>query len=189
MSAMDEIRVPRAGLEWISDAFHGPAPACTLHQVPSGVIFDAVALTSAFGRAVLDRLIDEGRHSGPVILDGIRHRVVFLVAPGAEPDLELLRIENRIPRPLPMEVTGLGGAVRLPALVTRQDAVRRWLIAPRSRTPRLTDLEDLATTVGECVRQRLSQTAHPALSLHSVQTEFPAPDWCSWSAARSAFSA
>jgi hypothetical protein len=186
---MDEIRVPRAGLEWISGAFQDRDRVRALREVPSGVIFDAVALTAAFGRAVLERLIDQGRHSGPVIMDGIQHRVVFLTPPGAEPDLELLRVENHIPRRLPMEVTGLGATVRLPALVTRQDAIRRWLVAPRSRTPRLTGLEDLVTTVGECVRQRLTQAAHPAQSLHSVRAAPPASDWCSWSAARSAFSA
>lgn len=180
---MDEIRVPRCGLEWISGAFGDRTNVFALREVPCGVIFDAIALTATFGKAVLDRLIDERRHPGPVMLDGIRHRVVFLVNPGAEPELDLLRVENRIPQPLPLDVAGLGASVRLPAPVTDQDAPRRWLIAPRSRTPRLTSLEDLATTVGEWVRQRVSR-GELARPFQSMQRR-----WDSSSAVRSAFSA
>jgi hypothetical protein len=163
---MDNIRIPECGLQWISDGLTGLGLANGARfgpmEVPAGVLFDAVELTSVFGRAVLDRLIDDRRQVGPVIMDGIRHRVLFLVAPGVEAQLELLRIEYRIPAGIPIGVSGLGQLVRLPAPVTRQDAQRRWLIAPRSRLPQLTTIEDLLEAVTGCVRQRIGEARRGA---------------------------
>jgi hypothetical protein len=143
---MDSIRVPDSALEWIADALAGSA-RCRRRfgspQVPTGVTFDAVAFGTVEGTAVLNRLLDDRRHVGPVVKDG--GRVLFLVAPSGENGLERRRIEHRVPHPL--DVSGAGRTVRLPPPVTLPDAPRRWLIAPRSRQPRLTAVDDLLTAV------------------------------------------
>ncbi|MFP3992205.1 bifunctional DNA primase/polymerase [Streptomyces sp. E11-3] len=144
------------GLAWLASATPYPRSTLALWDsrptapvvLPCGSTFDVVSVPAVFGRAMLDRLWDDGPGTGPVAAH--RGRTLLFAAPGTAQRLpSLLEWEEWSPEvPLPL-CHGTGDAVTVPPLVTDPDAAStrrldsRWLVAPDTRHPWLPGAEAL----------------------------------------------
>jgi hypothetical protein len=110
---------------WLTPAGAVPARGGRVLLLPCGVLFDAVRTPVALGMPVLNRLLaesDDAELLGPVLWDGYRDLLYWLVSPGATDDY-----------PDEAKLLGVGAWVAAPLPFGRATKDAAWLHLPEQR--------------------------------------------------------
>jgi hypothetical protein len=163
------VTVTPEGAAWLASSSDCPRIVRTLWAarpsapsvLPCGRAFDAVSMSTLFGRHVLQQLWRNGPGSGPVAVH--RGRVLLLAEPGTAHRLPTLTAwEQCSPAVPPVLCHGPGDAITVPPLSplpTRTPPPSRWLIAPSARHPWLPSAD---TLLWACLRA--ARTARTGIS-------------------------